>query len=416
MKQNWSYLQKLGFLVLFIYSFLFINTKQFIFSGIFNSIWEVVIPWFAQMVGHETPINTQANGSGDTTYNYYQILFFLFFALLFGVVISFVDKRRINYNTLMNWFIIFIRYYLAFQMILYGFAKFFSLQFVFPGEMRLNQELGDFSPMGLLWNFMGYSKAYTNFTGVLEFVSGILLLSKYTTLLGALTTFGVMLNVMMLNYCYDVPVKILSTHLVLMSLFLVLMNSRRLFLFFIGNKDVAQKVFQEVIPLKYRKHVQVIKWCVIVASIGGFIYFNYNPEKPMRPYDQRPLFYGKYYVEKFERNGPKNDETKITIPEMMDWKYFKMNRNGSADVTTSFHHTSRYLLRADTTDKTIELKLNGAFDYQTLQYELMDSNRVQINGIYLGDTLNILMQKQTSDDRLLVNRKFHWINEYPFNR
>jgi 4-amino-4-deoxy-L-arabinose transferase-like glycosyltransferase len=39
----------------------------------------------------------------------------------------------------------------------YGFAKVFPLQFAQPSAFRLGQQLGDMSPMGLLWTFMGFS-------------------------------------------------------------------------------------------------------------------------------------------------------------------------------------------------------------------------------------------------------------------
>src|ERR1039458_10512050 len=54
--------------------------------------------------------------------------------------------------------------------------------------------------------------------------------------LAILLTFGVMSNVLMLNFCYDVPRKIYSTHLVLMALFLLLPDVRRLIDFFIRNR------------------------------------------------------------------------------------------------------------------------------------------------------------------------------------
>jgi len=43
-----------------------------------------------------------------------------------------------------------IRYYIASQMISYGLAKMFGMQFGFPSPNRLSTELGDFSPMGLM--------------------------------------------------------------------------------------------------------------------------------------------------------------------------------------------------------------------------------------------------------------------------
>ena len=73
--------------------------------------------------------------------------------------------------------------------------------------------------MRLLWTLMGYSRPYAVFAGLGEVSAGLLLLSRRTSTIGALISFGVMLNVVMLNFCYDVPVKQFSSHLVLAALF-----------------------------------------------------------------------------------------------------------------------------------------------------------------------------------------------------
>lgn len=57
--------------------------------------------------------------------------------------------------------------------------------------------------MGLLWNFIGASAAYTIFTGVAEVLGGLLLVARRTALLGALVCIGVMSNVVLLNFSYD---------------------------------------------------------------------------------------------------------------------------------------------------------------------------------------------------------------------
>ncbi len=68
---------------------------------------------------------------------------------------------------------------------------------------------------------MGYSKGYTMFVSWLAFLGGLFLVFREPTILGALMTFGVMFNVFVLNVLYDVPVKLLSFHMVLISLFLL---------------------------------------------------------------------------------------------------------------------------------------------------------------------------------------------------
>ena len=83
--------------------------------------------------------------------------------------------------------------------------------------------------MGLLWTLMAESPAYTFFAGLGDVVGGLLLAFRRTATLGALVTFGVMVNVMMLNFCYDVPVKQYSFHLVMMALLIALPDFPRMF-------------------------------------------------------------------------------------------------------------------------------------------------------------------------------------------
>ena len=68
-----------------------------------------------------------------------------------------------------------------------------------------------------------------------EVLGGVSLIFRRTATLGALISFAVLLNVMVLNYCYDVPVKLYSTNLVLMAAFLAAPDFRRLLDFFVFN-------------------------------------------------------------------------------------------------------------------------------------------------------------------------------------
>ena len=124
----------------------------------------------------------------------------------------------------------YLRYVLAFAMLGYGLAKVNLLGNQFPeiSEGRLGRTWGETSPMGLVWGFMGASRPYTIFAGLGEVVAAFFLLWRRTALFGALVAVAVMTNVVMLNYCYDIPVKISSTHLTLMGLLILAPDARRL--------------------------------------------------------------------------------------------------------------------------------------------------------------------------------------------
>src|SRR5581483_5890697 len=178
----------------------------------FTKLWHLVCPlvaihWFHQSGKAVTYFPT---GSGDTTLGFVQNFLFLVIAAGATVVWSIIDYRRPNYHTLYKWLRLLVRYTLAFTLFSYGFAKVIPLQFGPPGLYKLIEPYHDFSPMGVLWSFMGASRAYTMFSGSAEVIAGLLLLFRRTTSLGAMAAFAVMLNVVLLNFCYDVPVKLYS--------------------------------------------------------------------------------------------------------------------------------------------------------------------------------------------------------------
>ena len=58
-------------------------------------------------------------------------------------------------------------------------------------------------------------------------LGGMLLFLRRTTTLGAMVCLAVLSNIVALNYCYDVPVKLYSTNLLLMAVILLAPDARR---------------------------------------------------------------------------------------------------------------------------------------------------------------------------------------------
>jgi uncharacterized membrane protein YphA (DoxX/SURF4 family) len=91
-----------------------------------------------------------------------------------------------------------IRFFLAYTILGYGYAKVFAGQF--PHTMaNMDARLVELSPMRVAWAFFGYSKGYQEFLGWGEVIPAVLLLFRRTTLIGALMMFIVILNVFLVN-------------------------------------------------------------------------------------------------------------------------------------------------------------------------------------------------------------------------
>jgi len=225
--------------------------------------------------------NWHPTGSGDTAMQYTLVFCVAVIALLGTAVWSAVDERRgrLEYRTAYAWLRLALRITLAITLLGYGFAKVFPGQFgAGPSLAELNETYGASSPMHLLWFFMGFSRPYAIFGGLMEVIPGVLLLFERTETIGALGSAAVMLEVAVLNYCYDVPVKLYSTHLFLMSLFLLLPDMKPIWEFFVLRRPAAlQGVWvprSDRRPLRIARRVAfglVCFLCVWVNVLGGYL-------------------------------------------------------------------------------------------------------------------------------------------------
>src|SRR5262249_48065835 len=128
--------------------------------------------------------------------------------------------------------------------------------------------------------------------------------TRRTTLLGALVSFAVMSHVAMLNFSYDVPVKLLSMHLVAMSLFLMAPDLGRLARMFVLNRAVEPAPIRPMTPWKWVDRGAIVLRTLVVAyftvnSLVGAqamrqMYLDLAAKVPLR---------GVWDVESFEVDG-----------------------------------------------------------------------------------------------------------------
>ncbi len=174
-------------------------------------------------------------------------------------------RRSLAYPRLFFWFRLIIRLTLGVAMIGYGLAKLFPLQMSLPNLAVLNEPLGNTSPMTMLWTLIGLNPVYEMICGAAEITAGILILFRRTGLLGELLTAFLATNIVLYNFCYDVPVKIYAAHLLLMSIALIVPDMPGLFNFFVLHRP-CKPIDGWVKPARrYGLRVETI--CVVVALL-----------------------------------------------------------------------------------------------------------------------------------------------------
>jgi hypothetical protein len=120
-------------------------------------------------------------------------------------------------------------------------TKLIPVQFPAPSLTTLVTPVGNISLQGMLWVTIGSSRGYEIATGCAELLAGILLVIPRTALLGALICLADMAQVFLLNMTYDIGVKIISVHIILLTLIWLAPESRRLAEFFIFDRTPAPR-------------------------------------------------------------------------------------------------------------------------------------------------------------------------------
>lgn len=416
---RWPLLLRIAFRFAFVYIVLYLPSMFFnCIPGIEPDtdysvkLWDSVVVWVGQHVfGIE--ITIRPAGSGDTTWNYVQVFVFVVLAAIIALLWSLVDRRRPNYRRLHAWLRVAIRFALSMTMFSYGSAKVIQSQFPPPSLSRLSRIYGDSSPMGVLWDFMGLSPGYNLFTGFGELLGGLFLMTRSTTLLGALITFGVMAHVAALNLCYDVPVKLLSLHSVGLALFLILPDAKRLLSFFVLDRTT---------PPTALPHLFRWRWANIVGGIlsplllGGFLIWALkdvrDTEAKIASAGRSP-FYGVWKVEKFSADA----DAQTTTGSTGRWE--RVFFENPEFIVVQFGDNKRQFFRFHLNEAAHSFTLStgqpSGDPSFAFTYERPDPDVLIIAGTLAGQPLHATLRR-TKSDFPLTSRGFHWINEFPLNR
>ncbi|WP_227980898.1 DoxX family protein [Nocardia spumae] len=316
-RPGWNPLTRIAFRFTFLYLGLFcLSYPQvvFAFTGWFGSwldsdavLWQgrllrPVLEWTGRTVFGVRPV-LSPNGSGDQTILWVLVFCVLVVAVAGTLVWSVLDRRRRDYRRLAGWFLIFLRLCLGAQMLNYGFAKVIPTQMPEPALSTLLTPFGDLTPMAVLWSQVGMSPAYEILLGAAEVLAGVLLFVPRTATVGAMLALVSMAQVFVLNMTFDVPVKILSGHLLLISLVLLAPQARRLADVLVLDRPVGRSTA----PYPFRTPRSRLIAALVQAGIGiwvgvalvhvGTQLWDRGPGRP------EPPLYGIWKVEEFTRDG-----------------------------------------------------------------------------------------------------------------
>lgn len=371
----------IGFILTFPFPFfIFFEIGTYIskyFLGI-NTLW-------AQIFGISND-NLVLDILSDSTGLYLHLITLLVSSILVSVVWCLKSKRI--HPTIETYYRLFISFFLALVLFKYGWDKVFKHQFYFPEPNTLFTPLNQLSKDILFWSSMGTSYVYSVFSGLIELIPAILLLFRKTRLLGGLIAFAVLLNVVMLNFGFDISVKVFSLFLLLLSIIVISPDVKRLIQLF-NNKNVDVKTVETLFTtkkslLKYALLKSLVIGLILFESIGPYVKVeNFNDDNFPRPY-----LFGAYTV--------------IESNEMQ--------------IKNVFFHRNHYFIIQYVTDKfeSFELNITGDKKNMSIWNELDPGSYDQLSIDKVGDTL--WLEGKLKGKHILLKSLKHDLKSKPISK
>jgi hypothetical protein len=289
------------------------------------------------------------------------------FSLLFGLIWALIQKKELLF--LPFWINRIATYYLALILLIYGLNKVFLYQFYIPEPNILFTPLGQLSPDILYWSSMGSSSTYSIFAGSIELIPALLLFFRKTRLLGAFIAFGVLINVVFINWGFGITVKTFSFFLLLLATIILVPYLNRLCAAFVGDGTVAPPI-----EIKKPSHPLYIKATPYLRVLVLLFLLT----ESLMPYMRKGNF-----------NGHKQAKPAL-------FGAYEVNANPNQVKRIFFHSASYFILQTDK-DEFFDYAMtwNGAqlelvgYDQDTTYLALISENDSthQLSGNFFGTTV-----------------------------
>lgn len=306
-------------------------------------------------------------------------------------------------------------------MLSFGLAKLIPNQMPGPGLAQLLQPYGEFSPMSVLWLQVGSAPAYEMALGAVEVVAGLLLFVPRTAILGAIVSLAGTAQILLLNMAFDVPEKLLSAHLLMISLVLLAPHLRRLFDVFVRHRACAPLTSPALFTDARRNRiatwlqVALAVWVTLSGIQDNWRVWQdqYGAGSPRSP------LYGIWDVRDFRLDGQpvaplitdENRWQRVVFDGPEEATYQRMN----GDLVPAHAHF-RPDGRLELTTIPSNRHAEPGPPFATVSAEQPDPDRLILRGTLKDRTVAITLERVDPNTFTLRSRGFHWVQDYPYLR
>jgi hypothetical protein len=259
------------------------------------------------------------------------------------------------------------------------------------------------------------SPAYEIFAGCAEMLGGILLIIPRTTTLGALVCLADLTQVFMLNMTYDIPVKLLSFHLILLSLVLLAPDLQRLANLFFLNRAAGPSTQPPLFATSRARRIAVAVqiligvWLMGMNAYGSWAGWHlYGGGRP------KSALYGIWDVDQMMIDG------QVRSPLLSDYGRW---RRIVFDFPTfaSFQHMddsfASYGAKIDVNSNALVLTKFDEKNWKAkFAFQRPAPDQLILDGQMGGHKVRMQLRLFDRKKFLLISRGFHWVQENPVNR
>lgn len=346
--------------------------------------------------------------ASDSTGMYVLVALLMVLSLLIALVWSIKRPGPLPAKT-GYWFTAIISYYLSLQLLIYGFDKLFKHQFYLPEPNTLYTPLGALSRDILYWSTVGSSYQYTVISGFIEILAALFLLFRRSQQLAAILATGIMCHVALINFGFDISVKVYTCFLLYLCLLLAFPAIRALFRFFVLKQALEPEPDTTGTDSPSKKAIRlVLKGLVISCLFWEALYVhvisgNYNDDLATRPY-----LHGAYEVKHYVKNGD-------TLPPLLtDDSYirrFFIHREGYFIIQGMNDEFRDFRLQYDTTHHLLML-FSDHVPAMQLHYTFAEKDSTLTLTTRLNNDSMILSAKRLDLTSLpLLKSDFHWTSD-----
>lgn len=325
-------------------------------------------------------------------------------SIILAILSDFLKIKQLGSKKIDDCLQLIFTFFLALILLKYGCQKLFKWQFYLPEPNILFTPFGQLDKDILFWSTMGTSRSYSLFMGVLEIFPALLMLFRRTRILGLLAALPVLINIVAINFSFDISVKIFSLFLLGLNLLLLFPFIKSLFHFFYLNKKTAlsqPSIFLQKQPiLKVTLKTFLIGMLFLETLLPYLKTMNFNDDLAARPY-----LHGAYELQEIL-----NNEQRISLD--------------SFPIKRLFVHRKGYLIFQNKADEMQDFKLeinqakeqfiltNYDLSQRKLNYEFYPKDSLLILAFpYENHFFNLKMKQLDWRNLPALKNQFHWTIE-----